>query len=145
MGMFVWSEGGIIRRNQVTHTGGSTLATNVRTYGIAIRGTGNLVEGNLVSSLTGAAGGYEYGIFVAGSHRSIVRNNVVTDDAKPTGGSVGIQTVISSGVNIRGNDIINFTNGIAYGLLSGGKYMDNLTSNVDSAFFGTGTAVGTNH
>lgn len=145
LGILVSGAGIVVRRNQLLDIGGSTVSATMTAYGIIVLGNNNLVENNFIAGLTAGGSSHEYGILAANAHWSMVRGNFVTDSAKPTGGGIsyGIVALASSWLTIRENNVTNYNSGIIYGLGSGGKYMNNLTSYVGTAFSG-GTSVGTN-
>jgi len=145
LGILVSGDGIVVRSNQLLDIGGSTVSANMTAYGIVVLGNNNLVENNFIASLTSGASAQEYGILAANADLSMLRGNFVTDSAKPTGGgkSYGIAALGSTGLTVRENNVTNYNSGIIYGLGSAGKYMNNLTSNVGTAFSG-GTSVGTN-
>ena len=145
LGIFISGNSIVLRNNQILDIGGSTASSNMTASGIIVLGNHNLIENNFIAGLTAGSGSQEYGIIAANAHWSMVRGNFISDSARPTGGGIsyGIAALASSGLTIRENNVTNYTSGIIYGLGSFGKYMDNLTSNVGTAF-GGGTPVGIN-
>jgi hypothetical protein len=117
--IYVDGPGALVEHNQVVDTGGSTAGTVENVFGIWADSSsaGTTLSNNTVSGLTGTGSGSEYGI-IAGGPNSTVRNNVVSDTAKPTGGgtSVGIGQSDSIVLN---NTVSNFDTGISN---SGGIY-----------------------
>lgn len=145
LGILISGESIVVRDNQLLDIGGSTVSTTMTAYGIIVLGNHNLIENNFIAGLSSGGSSSEYAIFAGNAHWSMVRGNFITDTAKPTGGGVsyGIAALASSGITIRENNVTNYISGIIYGLGSTGKYMNNLTSNVGTAFAG-GTPVGIN-
>ena len=133
-GIVVSGVGSVVQGNQVVDTGGSTTATNVPAVGIEADSGGSTVSNNVVAGLTATGNGNEYGIYNSGAN-STVRDNVVSDTAKPTGGgaSYGIFQSQSIAVN---NTVSNFAIGINN---NGGIYAHNTAYNCTTAYSG-GTA-----
>lgn len=119
IGILVAGQGAIVRRNQVVDTGGSTANLNVEALGIEVQGLGSLIEHNVVADLTATGTGNEFGILVGGAH-SLVRENFITDTAKPTGGgtSRGIELLAAS-INVLHNTVSNINTCILYSGASG--------------------------
>jgi hypothetical protein len=137
LGIFVNGQGAVVEHNQVVDTGGSTAGTNVVVYGI-FADTGSVganISNNTVSGLTATGNGNEYGIMAAGPN-STVRDNVVSDSAKPSGGSsFAIYQDQSIAVN---NTVSNFVFGVITGS-GGGIYAHNTAYNCTAPYTG-GTA-----
>ena len=133
-GIRVQGEGSVVEHNQVVDTGGSTFNTTVNAVGIDADGPGSTVSNNMVSGLTATGAGHEYGIGVIGAD-STVRDNVVSDSARPTGGgnSYGIYQIQSIAVS---NTVSNFYIGIYN---NGGIYAHNTAYNCTTNYSG-GTA-----
>jgi hypothetical protein len=129
--------GAVVEHNQVVDTGGSTVNTNVSALGIDA-GSGSVgarVSDNTVSGLSATGTGAEVGIQAIGPN-STVRDNVMSDSAKPTSAtSYGIYQSQSIAVN---NTMSNFDYGI-YTTISGGIYAHNTAYNCTTAYSG-GTA-----
>jgi hypothetical protein len=136
IGIHVDGEGALIEHNRVVDTGGNTVGGNVNVFGVyAISSSvGARISNNTVSGLTATNAGYEYGIYASGAD-STVRDNVVSDSAKPTGGgtSYGIYQDQSIAVN---NTVSNFDIGLNN---TGGIYAHNTVYNCTTAYSG-GTA-----
>jgi hypothetical protein len=142
IGVYVQGQGSIVRNNQIVDTGGSTIATNFPAYPIYVTGQGSVIEGNVVSGLTAAGNAIETGIFIHDSaDQSVVRRNIVSDGAKPTGGgnSTGID-VAASDVIVVGNAVTNFNFGIYYYSTASGTYSQNVVVNCGNPYGGYGTA-----
>ena len=135
-GIYVGCQGALVEHNQVVDTGGSTAATALDVIGIYADGPGSTLSNNMVSGLT-ATGGGEHGIATDGEY-TIVRGNVVSDTATPTGGgtSFGIYLFQSIAVN---NSISNF----GYGIVNdGGIYAHNTAYNCTTPYFNNGGTAG---
>ena len=133
-GIYVGGQGAVVEHNQVVDTGGSTLASDVSALGIYAYGPGATVSNNVVSGLTATGINSEFGIETVGANGT-VRDNVISDTAKPTGGgsSYGIfQYGNSLAVN---NTVSNFD----YGIYNAGIYAHNTAFNCTTAYSG-GTA-----
>lgn len=104
--------GVVIEHNRVIDTGGSTATPNSSAYGIFAESLSNYatISNNIVSGLTAMGNGDEYGIKALGLG-STVRDNVVSDTARPTGRGIsyGIYQSRGSAVN---NIVSNFDWGI---------------------------------
>ena len=135
VGILVDGSGAVIDHNQVVDTGGSTVAPNLAAFGIfaGYGSVGATFSNNMVSGLTATGAGNEFGIYLVGAN-STVRDNVVSDTAKPTGGgtSFGIQEAYSTAVN---NSVSNFD----YGIYTAGIYAHNTVYNCTTPYYG-GTA-----
>ena len=138
IGIQAHGTGNHIRNNKVINTGGTTV--NNLGFGIALFGPNTTIEGNTVSSTTVSS--TAYGIYVDNAPASLIKNNQITD-TMGTSNSFAIYIGSSAHVAARENDIMTANNGIYY-FASSGKYMDNLTSNIITDFFG-GTAIGNNN
>jgi hypothetical protein len=142
-GINVTGKGSIVRRNQVVDTGGSTKSAGA--YGIATASNGDFVEDNEVSGLT-STGGSETGIQLTGNF-STARHNIVTDDARPTGG-VDSYGIVSAAVEVSlvENVISNFSYGIEYADLTGsGIYARNTVTDCDTPYYRGTAGSGNDH
>jgi hypothetical protein len=130
-GIYVVGPRAIVEHNQVVHTGGSTVFVNA--IGIYAGGDGATVNDNRVSGLSAPGGSNEYGIN-APSFQVTVRDNVISNSAKPTGGgtSYGISQAQKS-ITLN-NAVSNFDIGIY-----GGTYAHNSVFNCTTPYSG-GTA-----
>jgi hypothetical protein len=140
VGIDVQSEGAIVRRNQVVDTGKDFA------IGIESVGEGSLIEGNLVSGLTGDGDLSETGITLFRGN-TLVINNFITDTAKPSGSGVSRGIWPSSGQNIGvlNNTISNMNTCIEYAIGSGGIYASNTVTGCDTNFkFGNEGQLGNN-
>jgi hypothetical protein len=139
-GMLVAGRGALVRANRVTATGGSTVAANRAAIGIAVRGPGALIDDNFISGLTGTGTGGEFGIYVVYADNVAIRNNVVTDDARPTpaGRSSGIWVENSASASIVAATVTNFQHGVEYHN-SSGIYSRSVMIGCDTPYYG-GTA-----
>jgi hypothetical protein len=136
IGIYVNGPGAIVEHNQVVDTGGTTTATDAFAIGIA-GGSGGLganISNNTVSGLSATGNGDEWGINAIGAN-STVRDNVVSDDAKPTGGGTSYG-ILQSGSIALNNTVSNFDIGINN---NGGIYAHNTAFNCTTAYSG-GTA-----
>ena len=98
-----------------------------------------MVTNNVVSGLTATGTGNEWGIFAAGAN-STVRDNVVSDIAKPTGGgtSYGINgQAVSIAVN---NVVSNFDYGIYYAVIYAHNTVSYCTTNYSGGIAGAGNS-----
>ena len=143
----IWVEGrsSIVRRNQVVDTGGSTVFGNA--YGITLYGPGVRALINDISGTAATFSGMASGLYLREANGAVAEGNHIDDVRSGTGPIYGLQFYNSSDVLAVRNRITGTNNGIYYSAASGGstgKYMDNLTSNVATPFFG-GTPVGTNN
>jgi hypothetical protein len=137
-GITVAGQGSIVRRNQVVDTGGSTYSTNVSALGIVVNGKGSVIEDNLVSGLTATGNAEESAILLTYiADQSVVRRNVLIDDARPTGGGIsyGIRVEAASDVITVENNVINFDNGIIYNIATG-TFSQNVVVNCTTKYFG---------
>jgi hypothetical protein len=137
VGIVVGGPGAVVEHNQVVDTGGSTTSRNVSALGIwaYTSSVGARISDNTVSGLGATGAGDEFGIIADGPN-STVRDNVVSDSAKPTGGGVsyGIRPTQSIAVK---NAVNNFTYGIY--TLTAGIYAHNTAHNCTTPYSG-GTA-----
>ena len=134
VGILVEGDGAVVEHNQVVDTGGSTSSANVNAYAIYAGGIGSTVSNNMVSGLIATGVGNEWGIDVNGAN-STVRDNVIGDAAKPTGGGTSYGIYQYQGVAVN-NTISNFY----YGLNSdAGIYAHNTVYNCTNNYTG-GTA-----
>jgi hypothetical protein len=136
IGIEINGPGAVIEHNQVVDTGGSTTSTNVSAFGVYgfSSALGARISDNTVSGLTATGAGGEWGI-LALANNSTLRDNVVSDSARPTGGfSFGIYQSQSIAVN---NTVSNFDTGIFTNV--SGIYAHNTAYNCTTAYSG-GTA-----
>jgi hypothetical protein len=137
VGISVNGPGAVVEHNQVVDTGPSTAFSFLDALGIyaTVSANGATISNNTVSGLTPTGIGDEFGI-IANGPNSTVRDNVVSDSARPTGGgtSFGIEQVNSIAVN---NTVSNFDYGIY--TLTAGIYAYNTLFNCTTAYSG-GTA-----
>lgn len=116
-GLNVEGKMNVVRNNHVLYTYGTTLwGANVSAYGIRVVGPSPRVLNNEVSEVFKSGTGTAYGIFLVA-----VTNGFAYE-----------------------NRVAAVTNGIVFSGASTGKYKDNLTSGVTTAFSG-GTDAGGNH
>jgi hypothetical protein len=141
IGILVEGPRALVRRNRVVDTGGSTATANAPAYAIVTAGSGSLIDGNMISNLTAVGTGWEYGIRIDHSDWVTVRDNMVSDDAKPVGGSSwGIDAGSGSfSVAIVSNTAANLTGGIRFHPAASGTYSQNVAVGCDTAYIG-GTA-----
>jgi hypothetical protein len=137
LGIYINGEGALIEHNRVVDTGGSA-GTNVNVAGIfADSGSiGARISNNMISGLTSSGSGSEWGIIANGPNATL-RDNVLSDSARPTGGgnSLGINPSKSSAVV--NNIVSNFDVGIY--TTGGGIYAHNTAYNCTTSYQG-GTA-----
>lgn len=134
IGIQTTGPGALLEHNQVVNTGGTTN-TSVGVRGIESGGTGATVSDNIVSGVTVTTSGHsEIGIGVNGAN-NIVRNNVVSNSALPSGStSIGIYNY--AGGIVLNNAVTTFSIGIDN---NGGIYSYNTANGCIVAFSG-GTA-----
>ena len=141
IGIAVFGQGSIVEHNQVVDTGGSTAEPSVTAIGIETAlGSGSLVVNNVVSGLTATGGLDEYGIAMTGLN-SVARDNIVNDDAGPTGGgtSLGIFQYQSDSITVN-NTVSNFAWGIYN--TAAGIYAHNTVNNCTTSYYGGVAGVG---
>jgi hypothetical protein len=136
IGIYLNGEGAVAEHNQVVDTGGSTAFTNIDAEGIDAgpSSAGARLSDNTVSGLTATGSGSEYGITGSGPN-STVRDNVVNDSARPTGGGTSYG-IYQSGIAVN-NTVSNFDIGIYTS--AGGIYAHNTAFNCTASYSG-GTA-----
>jgi nitrous oxidase accessory protein NosD len=138
--------GTVIRHNHIVNTGNSTISTNYWAIGISSYGTNCQVLHNTVVNTNASGSGIAEAIYVRNANYSMIEGNQVSGLYSGALNMYGIHLVSSHGVIVRGNSISEAYWGIYFdpsSLGASGKYMDNLTDGVDTAFTG-GTPVGTN-
>jgi hypothetical protein len=134
-GIYVAGQGALVRRTQVVDTGGSTKSSKVTIFSILVSGSGSSVEDNVVSGLSATGAGDEYGIYVSGQY-SMIKNNIVTDDAKPTGGGISYGIIaIASQISAVENAVTDFNYGYYYNSI--GLYSQNTAAGCNTPFFGS--------
>ena len=147
MGFRVFGSNNIVRRNQVIDTGGSKHQDS--TWAISFVGPGGRLVDNDIHGVRAANEGWARGIGLWDSNATVVEGNRI-NAVKAAFGSSGKGLGVSCNdatrdVVIVGNRIIDATNGIYFAGVSTGKYMNNVTSGVDTSFYGeNATAVGIN-
>ena len=146
IGISVTGVGNIVRNNQIVDTADSIH--NPSRYGLTIYGQGTRVLNNDIVGVAATGGGIAIGLFVESSNGAVIQRNRIHSITSETGGGRGINITSSNNIITVDNRITDINNpGTDYGIFyegSTGKYMNNLTSNVETAFSG-GTAVGTNN
>jgi hypothetical protein len=139
-GILVQGEGTVIEHNQIVDTGGTTGGTNFNAVGIDSYDTsvGTRISNNTISGLNATGSGSEWGMYVGGTN-STASDNVVSDNAKPTGGgtSYGIQQTNSIAVD---NTVSNFVYGIY--TITAGIYAHNTAFNCTTNYQGGTAAAG---
>jgi len=141
-GIVVAGQGSIVRNNQVVDTGGSTIS--VSAIGITLYGPGTRTLNNDVINTTASANGIAKAVYHKDGNGAVIEGNRIDGLSSGTGSLYGIIITNSNTVLVVDNRLTNSPDfGIMY-INSTGKYMNNLTSNVGTPFFG-GTAVGTNN
>ena len=145
-GLLIEGRGSIVRNNQIVDTGGSTLTGFID--GIQVSGSGVRVLNNDIIGVEGAdigSPGDAYGINAFDAGGSVIADNRVDNiTVTGTGSAHGIRIASSSDVLATDNRITNVTNTALLYATSSGKYMNNLTYNVGTAFSG-GTPIGINN
>lgn len=140
-GIWVEGEASLVRRSQVTGTGGTTAVPNTDTYGIRVAGSGVRVLDNDVSETLGVGTGVGKALFLEAAHGAVVDLNRAGNTTLATG-YAGI-TVMS------GDDLVvsaNYLTTLEFGVIfvgGSGKYRDNLTAGVITPYTG-GTDAGNN-
>lgn len=115
--------------------------------GIVLGGSGNIVRNNQIVATGGTtnfgANVEAYGIHISGSGPRVLNNDVINTVAQGTGTAWGMQFPVATGALVVNNRITGADIGID---LTGGtgKYRDNLTFDVTTAFVG-GTDAGNNN
>ena len=107
-GIFAQGDGSVVRRNQVTDTGGSSTDTG-NAFGIfttyAVDVLDNTVSGVLPSA-DGIGNGAAYGIYTISNPSGSISGNGVRGLVKlGTGAAYGIYNVNSGRISVRGNDV----------------------------------------
>jgi len=113
VGISLWGDRVIARRNRVLNTGGSTLSGDV--YGIAISGEPALADDNFVSGVTGSQLTPETAGMRVTGYMSLARDNVVTDVV----GASGVTSGIHAGgtiITLERNYFFNVMNYPQYGI-----------------------------
>lgn len=137
VGIRVYGQNNVVRRNQLIGIGGSTATGTSSVVAIGAYGTRNVVERNEVLGwATGAAAAY-YGVMLNPSSNTLVEGNRIVE------ATTAIYISYSAAVNVVGNRIWQGSYGVDY-IGSTGKYRDNLTVGVATPFFG-GTDAGNNN
>jgi hypothetical protein len=138
-GIQVEGQGAVVRRNQIIDTGGSTGMINVTAAPIYSNGADGVIEDNIVSGLVATGDGGETAIYLySDAHRTTVRRNIVSDDARPPSliaSSSGI-AVLSTNAVVVGNNVINFDYGIYYVGGASGTYAQNVVVSCDTPYSG---------
>jgi glucose/arabinose dehydrogenase len=140
MGILVQGAGGVVRRNAVLATGGSTQAADNDAFGIAVGGTGVRVLDNDVSGTFPTGAGVATGILATAASGAVVEKNRVGGG----GSGAGIVAEVSSAdVLVLDNRLLQLDEGIAFRSGADGVYRRNLTTGVATPFTG-GTDAGGN-
>jgi hypothetical protein len=139
-GLRIDGRGNIIRENLVINTGNTTAdsANKNTAFGIHIRGpAARVLDNEIVSVQTGTD---PFGLTINSAHGSVAEGNRIHDLDGTNG--YGIRIEDSDDVFIVNNRVSAVENAISF-INSIGKYRDNLTSNVTTAYSG-GTDAGGN-
>ena len=128
----------IVRRNQVVDSICEGYA-----YGIRLRGPAGRVLDNDVSNITTSGSYKARGIFIYQADGAIAEGNRIVGLSSGGSTTYGLGIENSDNVLVRGNSISSADYGIYYSS-STGKYMDNLTDDVGTAFL-NGTSIGFNN
>lgn len=143
-GIWIEANSGIVRRNQVLDTGGSTFPGSGYAFGIQLSGPGGQILDNRITNTQASASQaraiflrYADGAVIEGNHIDNVSSTIVDN-------SFGIDIVDSPDVIVRGNSLTLMDLGMNYRTGSTGKYMNNLTNSVATRFTG-GISVGANN
>jgi hypothetical protein len=140
-GIHVQGRGTVIRRNQVSATGGTTtLGANTDVVGIIAEGPGARLLQNDVTDTIGVGTGTGIALGIASGNGSVAERNRIGNAVLAA--SSGLRIFQSSSVLAVGNRLAVLTNGIEYSS-STGRYRDNLTSGVATPYTG-GTDAGNN-
>jgi hypothetical protein len=137
IGIFVNGQGAVVEHNQVVDSGGTTAVSDAAAIGIAV-GSGSFgarISDNTVSGLTATGSGSEYGINVNAPNSS-VRDNMVSDLNRPTGGGTSIGIYQNQSIAVS-NTVSNFDVGVF--TATSGIYAHNTVFNCTTAYSG-GTA-----
>jgi len=114
IGLQLWGDRTIARRNRVLNTGGSTLLGDI--MGMQLNGKPALADNNFISGVTGSTdAASETAGMKIGGYMSLARDNVVTDVKPGAGVSSGIHgggTIIT----LERNYFFNVSNAPQYGI-----------------------------
>jgi len=138
-GMHITGSDIILRRNRVVDTGGS----DYNTAGIIARGRGLRLQNNDVIRTHAPGLNTATAILVDLSNGAIIENNRIDTVNSPEGSRYGLRVNSSKNTLATGNRFSSVDVGIFF-TSSTGKYMNNLTINVNKPFLG-GTAIGINN
>jgi hypothetical protein len=141
VGIAVSGSDGVVRRNRVIRTGGSSVTPHA--FGIHVGGHGMRVLDNEVTATLEGAGGQAYGIYAYQIRGGAVERNLVSNAVFGPSASTGIfVTTATQGLALVGNRVANMRTGI-----SGGSalYMDNTVGGATTPFSGGVPAGSTNY
>jgi len=140
IGFWVMGNGNIMRRNQVVNTGGSTNMGFTSAYGIVSYGFGGrLISNDIIGTSASSTGSHS--VYLFDSDGSVIEGNRIDDATSDTGSAYGVYISSSDHVLVVGNRLTSAQFGVLYDT-STGKFRDNLTSNVGTAFTGGTDALG---
>jgi len=120
VGLWVDGDNSIVRRNQITDTGGNP--NNSDTTGITVQGDNTMVADNVITGVTGTsfAGTSAAGIFFNG-YSGLLRGNYITN-VQPGGGTAyGMQSNVGYLSIVEQNVILNPTATAGTGIFVGGN------------------------
>jgi parallel beta-helix repeat protein len=164
-GILIDGTDSIIRNNQVTNTGGSTLGSNDQAWGIGGNGIGHRILNNDVSGVVATkAGSNAFGITIGGTNL-IIAGNRISDVHSTLAGAWGMnghsemvivdnQIVGATGVTevgidvvasavIRNNQITGYTTGV-HSTVASTIYSGNVVVGATTPYSGGTAHIGTN-
>jgi hypothetical protein len=140
-GIAVSGREGVVRRNRVIRTGGSSVGPHA--FGINVGGNGIRVLDNEVTATLEGAGGQAWGIYAYQIKGGAVERNLVSNAAFGPSASTGIfVTTATQGLALVGNRVANMRTGISAGAA---LYMDNTVGGATTPFSGGVPAGSTNY
>ena len=141
-GIVVEGRGNVVRNNQVVDTTGTTVnGANSDTFGLVVSGPGSRVINNDSTETVAVGSGAAYGIQLSAADGAVVENNRVGNSAL-VAGTTAISVASGDDVLVVGNRMATMSSGVVFAAANG-KYRDNITSGVTTAYTG-GTDAGNN-
>jgi parallel beta-helix repeat protein len=125
----------------VVSTGGSSVVIDA--FGIVHYGPGARSINNEITETVATDSGGANGIWFFAAYNTVVDDNRISCTSSAISSAYGIYMDTSSNVMVVNNRIVTADYGVYYSS-STGKYHDNITDGVTTAYTG-GTAVGTNN
>jgi hypothetical protein len=141
-GIVVEGRGNVVRNNQVVDTTGTTVnGANSDAIGLVVNGPGSRVINNDSTETVAVGTGTAYGIQISAADGAVVENNRVGNSVLVSG-STAISLASGDDVLVVGNRMATMGLGVVFAAANG-KYRDNITSGVTTAYTG-GTDAGNN-